>query len=569
MAAAGRKGVATRATTPAACRSSSPCAWPACGTSTTRCSCPRAVRRARSGSESRCTSCSLRWRSPARSSCATAASRCGSSRCPGARDRDGASSTATNASAPRPRSRSSCWPRSASTVLAPGRGCAQARLRDREGGEERDTEGRPGALPRLRTSRDFMPGASRSSRSAVVRVVHTLAVAPWPPQVFNDELYYATLARARAAARASSGRPSSSPGELQIPTAERAPLFPLALAGLAELGVTGSDARLLVLTGPGSIAVLGLLARRLAGDRAGLIAAGLAALHPTLIAADGALMTESLYGLLAALALLAAYRVVESPAVAAPGARPRRGRRPCGAARGRSADPAAAAARAARAPARRGAPRRSWSRPSPPCSRRGRRATGASSTARCSSRPRAGRRLPARTAPMIYFGGSRRLETCVAPSSPGAATRRPPGSTGRAVAGCEYALDHLDRAARRRVARLGRSLGPTATASTCPRAAGRGSCTPASRSLPAAAAARRLRPGPAAPPRGRVLDHRHALLTVTVTTLLPTARCASATRQSCRSWCSPRSRSPGYGCPPGEAGQRARSDHGTWRVASP
>ena len=41
-----------------------------------------------------------------------------------------------------------------------------------------------------------------------------------------------------------------------------------------------------------------LLGRRLAGERAGLIAAGLAALYPTLIAADGALMSESLYGLL-------------------------------------------------------------------------------------------------------------------------------------------------------------------------------------------------------------------------------------------------------------------------------
>jgi 4-amino-4-deoxy-L-arabinose transferase-like glycosyltransferase len=149
---------------------------------------------------------------------------------------------------------------------------------------------------------------------AVVRVVHTLAVAPWPPEVFNDESYYATLGRLIAR-----GEGFIRPAEffaqgLQIPTAERAPLFPLALAGLAELGVTDGDVRLLgVLTGAGVVAMLGLLARRLAGDRAGLIAAGLAALHPTLIAADGALMTESLYGLLAAVALLAAYRVVDEP----------------------------------------------------------------------------------------------------------------------------------------------------------------------------------------------------------------------------------------------------------------
>jgi 4-amino-4-deoxy-L-arabinose transferase-like glycosyltransferase len=68
-----------------------------------------------------------------------------------------------------------------------------------------------------------------------------------------------------------------------------------------------------VLTGGGTILVLGLLGRRLAGDRAGLLAAGLAAVYPTLIAADGALMTESLYGVLAALSLLAAYRLVDAP----------------------------------------------------------------------------------------------------------------------------------------------------------------------------------------------------------------------------------------------------------------
>jgi 4-amino-4-deoxy-L-arabinose transferase-like glycosyltransferase len=150
--------------------------------------------------------------------------------------------------------------------------------------------------------------------AVALRLAHTLAVAPWPPEVFNDESYYATLARLIAR-----GEGFIRPGEffadgLEIPTAERAPLFPLALAGLAELGVVGDHARLLgVLTGAGVVVALGLLARRLAGDRAGLIAAGLAALHPTLIAADGALMTESLYGLLAAGALLAAYRVVDDP----------------------------------------------------------------------------------------------------------------------------------------------------------------------------------------------------------------------------------------------------------------
>ena len=64
-----------------------------------------------------------------------------------------------------------------------------------------------------------------------------------------------------------------------------------------------------------TIVALGLLGRRLAGDRAGLLAAGIGALYPTLIVADGALMSETLYGALVALSLLAAYRLLDAPSV--------------------------------------------------------------------------------------------------------------------------------------------------------------------------------------------------------------------------------------------------------------
>src|SRR4029078_10552721 len=53
--------------------------------------------------------------------------------------------------------------------------------------------------------------------------------------------------------------------------------------------------------------------RRLAGERAGLIAGALAAVSPTLIPADGALMSETLYGLLTAACLLAAYWLYDKP----------------------------------------------------------------------------------------------------------------------------------------------------------------------------------------------------------------------------------------------------------------
>ena len=102
---------------------------------------------------------------------------------------------------------------------------------------------------------------------------------------------------------------------LSLPTAERAPLFTILVAGLYKLGLTGGDARLLgLLTGGGTVAPLGLLGRRLAGARAGLLAAGVAAVYPTLIAADGAMMTESIYGALAAVSMLVAYRLLDAPA---------------------------------------------------------------------------------------------------------------------------------------------------------------------------------------------------------------------------------------------------------------
>jgi 4-amino-4-deoxy-L-arabinose transferase-like glycosyltransferase len=156
--------------------------------------------------------------------------------------------------------------------------------------------------------------AAIAAGGAAIRIAYTLLAAPWPPGLFNDEAYYATLAKLLE-----SGEGFVRPAEffrdgLSLPTAERAPLFPLALAGLAGLGLDGGDGRLLgVLTGAGTIVALGLLGRRLGGLRAGLMAASLGALYPTLIAADGALMTESLYGLFAGFALLAAYRLVDAP----------------------------------------------------------------------------------------------------------------------------------------------------------------------------------------------------------------------------------------------------------------
>jgi 4-amino-4-deoxy-L-arabinose transferase-like glycosyltransferase len=148
-----------------------------------------------------------------------------------------------------------------------------------------------------------------------IRLAQTLLVAHWPPGIFNDEAYYATMGQLIAHGHGFI-RPAEffSHPSVSLPTAERAPLFSVLLAGLDKIGLDGGDGRVLgVLTGGCAIIAVGLLGRRLAGARAGLIAAGIAALYPTLIAADGALMTESLYGALAGFALVAAYRLADRP----------------------------------------------------------------------------------------------------------------------------------------------------------------------------------------------------------------------------------------------------------------
>jgi 4-amino-4-deoxy-L-arabinose transferase-like glycosyltransferase len=103
-----------------------------------------------------------------------------------------------------------------------------------------------------------------------------------------------------------------------VPTALHPPLFPLILAAAAKLGLGSYLAQRVVvaLLGTGTIVLVGLLGRRAGGsERVGLIAAAMAAAYPTLIAADGAVMSETLFGLLLAWSLLAAYRLRERPGV--------------------------------------------------------------------------------------------------------------------------------------------------------------------------------------------------------------------------------------------------------------
>ena len=65
--------------------------------------------------------------------------------------------------------------------------------------------------------------------------------------------------------------------------------------------------------GAGVVLLIGLIGRTVAGDRAGLIAAAIAALYPNLWINDGLVMSETLATLAVALAILLAYRFGRSP----------------------------------------------------------------------------------------------------------------------------------------------------------------------------------------------------------------------------------------------------------------
>ena len=98
------------------------------------------------------------------------------------------------------------------------------------------------------------------------------------------------------------------------PSAAHPPLYPLYLAIISKFGGTTPLAHRLASTvlGAGGVVLVGMVARRIAGPRAMLLAAFLAAVYPMLWINDGMLVSESLYIPLVALLLLMAYRLWDS-----------------------------------------------------------------------------------------------------------------------------------------------------------------------------------------------------------------------------------------------------------------
>lgn len=102
---------------------------------------------------------------------------------------------------------------------------------------------------------------------------------------------------------------------LEIPTAAHPPLYSLYLALWSLLGFeTALEHRVVsVFLGVACVVVVGLVGRRLAGERAGIVAAIAAAIYANLWINDGLLAAESVYALAVAVVLLTAYRFWDEP----------------------------------------------------------------------------------------------------------------------------------------------------------------------------------------------------------------------------------------------------------------
>lgn len=129
--------------------------------------------------------------------------------------------------------------------------------------------------------------------AATVRALYWVVVSPtWVPR--SDARQYVALARALAGG---DGFSSTFPGGVVHPTAFRPPLYPILLA--VPTRIFGPDAlwpgRLLAIAiGLGLIAATVAYVRRIAGDRAGLVAGLAVSLAPSLVANDTITMSESL-----------------------------------------------------------------------------------------------------------------------------------------------------------------------------------------------------------------------------------------------------------------------------------
>jgi len=147
-----------------------------------------------------------------------------------------------------------------------------------------------------------------------LRVVYTLwKVGDGPPA--GDAVYFYGQAMALADGEGFINPILFQAFDLKLQAAHHPPLFVVFLAAMST--VVGDSPQSLRLAScvlsAATVVVIGLVGRRVAGERAGLLAAAVAAAYPHLWLNDPLLLSEPLYGLCIALVLLTAYRLWDEP----------------------------------------------------------------------------------------------------------------------------------------------------------------------------------------------------------------------------------------------------------------
>ncbi|HUF85171.1 MAG TPA: glycosyltransferase family 39 protein [Acidimicrobiia bacterium] len=146
----------------------------------------------------------------------------------------------------------------------------------------------------------------------VGRVIYITAVTNHR-DLYYDEIYY--MGSADRLADGDWFKAPSIFGPADQESADHPPLTALTLAPVSRFSDNSETAlRITVaLAGIGVVVLLGLIGRDLAGARAGLIAAGLAAVYPNLWANDGLILSETFATLGSAAAVFCTYRLIRGP----------------------------------------------------------------------------------------------------------------------------------------------------------------------------------------------------------------------------------------------------------------
>jgi hypothetical protein len=163
-----------------------------------------------------------------------------------------------------------------------------------------------------------------TAAAGVWRIWYVVAVAdPRTPHLgLSDETFYHQQARLVADGMGFINpfgyyAPVGSPAHRVVETAIHPPAYTVFLAIPAKFGIDSVLSQRIVtaLLGTATVFLLGLLGRRIAGERAGIIAAVLAAAAPALWVNDAVLGLETLYCFCLVVALLCLYRFWTQPSL--------------------------------------------------------------------------------------------------------------------------------------------------------------------------------------------------------------------------------------------------------------